>query len=94
MRTPLDAEPQTLAAAAGLLTGLSVLGIWLLNPYLALLLAPTAHVWLLAARASGPPRTGVLATAAAISLLPARRRRSRRWRPSSTSASPPPGICC
>jgi len=71
MRTPLDAEPQTLAAAAGLLTGLSVLGIWLLNPYLALLLAPTAHVWLLAARASGPPRTGVLATAAAISLLPA-----------------------
>ena len=71
MRTPLDAEPQTLAAAAGLLTGLSVFGIWLLNPYLALLLAPTAHVWLLAARASGPPRTGVLATAATISLLPA-----------------------
>ena len=47
MRTPLDVEPQTLAAAAGLLTGLAIFGIWLLNPYLALLLAPAAHVWLL-----------------------------------------------
>ena len=71
MRTPLDIEPQTLAAAAGILTGLSVLGIWVLNPYLALLLAPTAHVWLLAARSSGPPRIPVIATAAAASLLPA-----------------------
>ena len=32
MRTPLDAEPHTLAAAAGLLTGISVLGIWLAQP--------------------------------------------------------------
>lgn len=71
MRTPVDAEPQTLAAAAGLLTGLSVLGIWLVNPYLALLLAPTAHVWLLAARASGPPRPPTLAIASLLSLLPA-----------------------
>ncbi len=70
-RTPLDAEPQTLAAAAGLLTGLSVLGIWLINPYLALLLTPTAHVWLFAARASGPPRAVILGLIAAISLLPA-----------------------
>jgi len=71
MRTPLDAEPQTLAAAAGLLTGVSALGIWLVNPYLALLLAPTAHVWLFAARASGPPRAVVLATIACVSLIPA-----------------------
>ena len=71
MRTPLDAEPQTLAAAAGLLTGISVLGIWLVNPYLALLLAPTAHVWLFAARAAGPPRAVVLATFAVVSLVPA-----------------------
>jgi hypothetical protein len=71
MRTPLDAEPQTLAAAAGLLTGFSVLGVWLVNPYLALLLAPTAHVWLLAARASGPPRPPTLAIAGLLSLLPA-----------------------
>lgn len=71
MRTPLDAEPQTLAAAAGLLTGFSVFGIWLVNPYLALLLAPTAHVWLLGARASGPPRPPTLAIAGLLSLLPA-----------------------
>ncbi|MEZ5155871.1 MAG: hypothetical protein R2718_07155 [Solirubrobacterales bacterium] len=70
-RTPLDAEPQTLAAAAGLLTGLSVLAIWLVNPYLALLLTPTAHVWLLAARASGPPRAIVLGGFALLSLVPA-----------------------
>lgn len=70
MRTPLDIEPQTLAAAAGLMTGLSIFGIWLINPYLALLLAPAAHVWLLAARASGPVRPTVLAGICAISLLP------------------------
>ncbi len=71
MRTPLDAEPQTLAAAAGLLTGLSVLCVWLINPYLALLLAPTAHVWLLAARAAGPPSAVVLGIAGLVSLVPA-----------------------
>jgi hypothetical protein len=71
MRTPLDAEPQTLAAAAGLLIGFSVLGIWLINPYLALLLTPTAHVWLLAARVAGPPRAPTLAIAGLLSLIPA-----------------------
>jgi len=71
MRTPLGAEPQTLAAAAGLLTGFAALGIWLVNPYLALLLAPTAHVWLFAARASGPPRAPVLGAIACVSLAPA-----------------------
>ena len=71
MRTPLDVEPQTLAAAAGLLTGLAIFGIWLLNPYLALLLAPAAHVWLPAARASGPPRASALAIVALLSLIPA-----------------------
>ena len=70
-RTPLDAEPHTLAAAAGLLTGAAALGIWLLNPYLALLLAPAAHVWLLPARAAGPPRPGIVALVALLSLMPA-----------------------
>ena len=68
MRTPLDIEPHTLAAAAGLLTGFALLGIWLLNPFLALLLAPAAHVWLLPARASGPPRTILVAAVAVLSL--------------------------
>lgn len=71
LRTPLDAEPHTLAAAAGLLTGVAVLGIWLLNPFLALLLAPAAHVWLLPARAAGPPRGALIGLAAVLSLAPA-----------------------
>lgn len=70
LRTPLDVEAHTLAAAGGLLTGLAVLGIWFLNPYLALLLAPAAHVWLLPARAAGPPRAAVLALVAVLSLAP------------------------
>lgn len=71
LRTPLDVEAHTLAAAGGLLTGLAVLGIWFINPYLALLLAPTAHVWLLPARAAGPPRALILALVAILSLVPA-----------------------
>ncbi len=67
MRTPLDIEPHTLAAAAGILCGFALLGIWLLNPYLALLLAPAAHVWLLPARAAGPPRTVLVAIVAVLS---------------------------
>ena len=46
-----------------------MLGIWLLNPYLAPASGADAH---LAARRPclGPPRAGVLAATAAISLLP------------------------
>jgi hypothetical protein len=71
MRTPLDSEPQTLAAAAGILGCVALLGLWFLNPYMALLLAPTAHIWLLPARASGPPRPRRIALAAILSLAPA-----------------------
>lgn len=71
LRIPLDAEPHTLAAAAGLVMGFAVLGVWFLNPYLALLLAPAAHVWLLPARASGPPRAWTVALVAAVTLAPA-----------------------
>lgn len=71
MRTPLDAEPMTLAAAGGLLASVSVLLLWLLNPYLGLLLAPAAHVWLLPARAAGSPRPTIVAVAALLSLAPA-----------------------
>lgn len=71
LRTPLDTEPQTLAAAAGLLCCLALLGVWLLNPYLALLLVPAAHVWLLPARAQGPPKPVTIAIVAALTLLPA-----------------------
>lgn len=70
MRTPLDAEPQTLAAAAGVIGSVALLGIWLLEPLMALLLAPTAHVWVLAARPQGPPRALLVGAVALLSLLP------------------------
>ena len=71
MRTPLDSEPQTLAAAAGILGCLALLGLWFGNPYMTLLLAPTAHVWLLPARASGPPKPRRIALVALLALVPA-----------------------
>lgn len=70
MRTPLDSEPLTLASVAGLLSCLCVIGIWLINPYLALLAVPAAHVWLLPARAIGPPPRWLVAVFAAVALLP------------------------
>lgn len=70
MRTPLDSEPQTLASIAGLLCCLSVIGIWFVNPFLALLAAPAAHVWLLPARAAGPPGRLLIAIFALLALLP------------------------
>ncbi len=69
MRTPLDAEPQTLGAAAGILACVSILGIWLINPYLALLATPAAHVWIPTARPQGPPRAPLIALGALLSLI-------------------------
>lgn len=70
MRTPLDAEPPTLAAAAGFACGIAIIGIWLANPFMALLLAPAAHVWLLPARVQAPARARVVVVAVAIALIP------------------------
>jgi hypothetical protein len=52
------------AAAAGLV-------LWLANPYLALLLAPATHVWLLATGAARLTHPAASAAAAVASLLPA-----------------------
>ena len=41
---------ETLATALGLVASLAVLAAWLINPYLALVCVPLAHVWLLGAR--------------------------------------------
>ena len=68
MRTPLDAQAHTLAAAAGLVTGGALVVMWLLNPYLTLLLFGAANVWMLPARAAGPPRALVVAAVAVASL--------------------------
>lgn len=68
MRTPLDSEPQTLGAAAGILACVSIFGIWLINPYMALLATPAAHVWVVTARPQGPPRPLLVALGGLLSL--------------------------
>ncbi len=67
-RTPLDSQAHVLAAAGGLVTGAALIGIWALNPYLALLLVPAANVWILPARAAGPPRARWVIVAAVVSV--------------------------
>jgi len=62
-----------LLAAAPALAAVSVLGAllaWLVNPYLALLLVPIPHVWLLCARRSGPLPWPAVLLGAVISLIP------------------------
>lgn len=71
LRTPMDSDPLALASAAGLLSGLALIVIWLVNPYLALLLVPAAHLWLLPARASAAAGRPVIALAALAALTPA-----------------------
>jgi hypothetical protein len=43
---------------------------WIANPYLGVLLAPAAHVWLVGAAVAGRWRVSVAAVAAGASLLP------------------------
>ena len=92
MRTPLDVEPQTLAAAAGLMTGLSVFGIWLVNPYLALLLAPVGSRLAPGRTRFGPPRAGIVTASPAFAAPCTGRLRHRRAparaRPRSPLATP------
>jgi hypothetical protein len=66
---PLPAR-ETLATALGVVASVSVLGIWLLNPYLGLLFVPLAHVWLLGARPATPASTAGTLLGIAVSLLP------------------------
>lgn len=57
-------------APAGLLSALAGVALWLANPYLALLFAPAAHVWLLADGPSSHRRSTIVVGAALLSLLP------------------------
>ena len=62
-----------LIAAAPALATASVLGAllaWVVNPYLALLLVPIPHVWLLCARRAGPLPWPAVLLAAVVSALP------------------------
>jgi hypothetical protein len=64
-------------AGDGAIAGVGIVGsaaglvVWLANPYLALLIAPAAHVWLLATGSVRPTHLATTVAAAAIALVPA-----------------------
>jgi hypothetical protein len=65
------ASPEAAIAALGVIAGIAGLATWLTNPFLALLLAPAVHVWLLATGSVRLAGTLATALAAALALLPA-----------------------
>jgi hypothetical protein len=69
-RVPAELPPELAAPALGLVSAFAVLIAWLANPYLALLLVPVAHVWLLDARRAGALPWLLAPAAIALSLLP------------------------
>lgn len=62
-----DAADGALAPAIGLALFAAGVGVWLSNPFLALVLVPTVHLWLLAALLRGRP--GAVAGAVAAGLV-------------------------
>jgi Peptidase family M28 len=70
LRAPAGVDPDTLPPALGLFLCIGVVVVWLVNPLLALLLVPLAHVWLLAATQRRLPSAG-LAAAVVVALVPA-----------------------
>jgi hypothetical protein len=69
LRVPRGATRESLAAALGVLLCASIAGVWLINPYLALLLVPAAHSWLAAIGPAGSARIAGAAVAVGGSLL-------------------------
>jgi hypothetical protein len=65
---PPDREPA--ACALGAVATAACIVLWFANPYLALLVVPIAHVWLLAATASTAARRAALLAASAFVCLP------------------------
>jgi hypothetical protein len=69
-RVPGALSRQAAVPALGILSTLAVFGAWLANPFLGLLLVPTAHVWLTCAPRRGPLPWPLVAVAAVVSLVP------------------------
>jgi hypothetical protein len=69
-RMPVRMAPEAAAAALGLLCGLALAVILVVNPYLALLLVPLAHPWLIEARAGRRPHRWRCAGLVACALVP------------------------
>jgi Peptidase family M28 len=68
-RVPARLELDAAAAGLGMISVAAILVAWLANPFLALLLVPAAHVWLLDVRRQPLPWPAVLG-GAALSLVP------------------------
>lgn len=63
--------PGAAVPAGGAIAALACLLIWLANPFLALLLVPAAHVWLLGAGRSGPWAAVAMVGATVVACIPA-----------------------
>jgi Peptidase family M28 len=71
LSVPRRADREALVIATGAVLCAGALGLWLLNPFLALLAVPAAHAWLAATAKDPQLRLGLTAGAVAVSLLPA-----------------------
>ena len=69
-RVPAALPRYAAVPALGAVSTVAVFLAWLANPYLALLLVPTAHVWLTCAPRRGALPWPLVVAAAAVSLLP------------------------
>jgi hypothetical protein len=69
-RMPVHLVPEAGAAALGLYGALAALAIWIINPYLALLLVPLVHPWVLQARVGRRPSRLWIAAVVGLALLP------------------------
>jgi hypothetical protein len=69
-RVPAALSRQAAVPALGAASTVAAFLAWLANPFLGLLLVPTAHVWLMCARRRGPLPWPAVAGAALVSLLP------------------------
>jgi hypothetical protein len=65
---PPDNAAEALAPAIGLTIFVATLGVWLANPYLALLLVPTAHLWFVGSLLRGQLGPAIAIAAAGLVL--------------------------
>jgi Peptidase family M28 len=70
LRVPRGSGREGLAAATGAVLSAAVAMTWVINPFLALLLVPAAHVWPAAIGTGGTARRVGIAVAVAIALVP------------------------
>jgi hypothetical protein len=70
LSAPRRARSEGLAVAAGVVSFATALGVWLVNPFLALLTIPAAHAWLAATFGAPRLRIGASVAALAVALIP------------------------